>query len=286
MRWVALILLAGALSAANVDFKCVPDELELAGATCSALHPCTVYLELAAHEIAGGKVFLAGNLHTPEVTLSSILLSSDDGGQTWTEPHERIRGAGLEQIQFIDYETGWIGGQILQGRSHDPFLLITHDGGRTFQVRPILDETRTGAIEKFWFESKNSGSLLVDRIQATESGARHELYQSMTGGESWSLAQVSVRPLQIKGGRSGEANPDWRVIPDAKTKSYHVGHRESKGWRTVAEFPIEVAVCKAQEITIGPEPLEPEPEVEAKPIEEKKSATPVKSGTKRKPAIP
>jgi hypothetical protein len=286
MKVVALILFATVLSGANVSFQCVPQELEAVGVTCTASHPCTVYLELASLEVVGGKVFLAGNLHTSEATLSSILLASDDAGTTWTEPHPRIRGAGLEQIQFIDYETGWIGGQTLQGRSHDPFLLITHDGGKTFQLKPILEEPRTGAIEKFWFESKNNGALLLDRIQATETGARHELYQSMTGGDNWSLVQVSVKPLQIKGEHAGDANPDWRLTPDGKTKSYHVEHRQGSTWRTVSDFPIEVTVCKDDESTLSAEPPPSEPEEQAKPAEEKKPVRSLKSGNKRKPAIP
>ena len=43
----------------------------------------------------------------------AILLASDDGGKTWTEPVPRLRAAALDQIQFIDLQTGWISGQNL-----------------------------------------------------------------------------------------------------------------------------------------------------------------------------
>jgi photosystem II stability/assembly factor-like uncharacterized protein len=250
MRTIALLLLASAVDAqprVNVRFQCAAEDLDAAGLSCTPAQPCAVFLELASVESVGGKIFLSGNLHSTSSTLSSVLLASDDGGRTWTEPHSRVRLAGLDQIQFIDFETGWVAGQTLQGTPRDPFLLVTRDGGKSWQVRPVLEESRVGAIETFWFDSKTTGALLIDRMQPTETGARHELYSSMTGGDSWSLEQVSAAPLKLRHPRPDQTNSDWRIRADAPSKSYHVEQRQADRWRTVAVAPIHITDCKTME---------------------------------------
>src|SRR4051794_40727580 len=215
MRPLVLLLAAAGVWAQSpplkpvVQFQCAAEELDAAGLSCTASQPCSVYVEFTSMDVVGSKLFLAGNLHTADATLTSVLLASDDSGNTWTEPFRRIPGAGIEQIQFLDFSTGWIGGQTLQGRPHDAFLLLTRDGGRTWASKPVFEEARRGMIQQFWFENRNNGWLLIDRLQPTETGSRYELYESQTGGESWTLLQVSARPLSIKKARPTEANPDW-----------------------------------------------------------------------------
>jgi len=272
MRLIAAAsLLAAVVSAqapkANVVFQCVAEELDAAGLNCSAARPCAIFLELASLEIVGGKLFLAGNLHTSDTTITSLLLSSDDGGRTWTEPYKRVPGAGLEQIQFVDYEFGWIGGQHLQGRPRDAFLLTTRDGGKTFQPKPMFEDARVGAIQQYWFENRTTGTLVVDRMHASETGSRYELYESMTGGDTWTLREVSSKPLTIKRPRGAPvANTDWRLRPDAPSKTYHVEQRQDERWRTVATFPIHIADCQSLEPTLAePPPDQPEPVKPAEP---------------------
>ena len=127
-------------------------DIQAAGLGCSEEDPCPVYLELSNVEAVGHKIFVTGNLHTPTATLDSILLASDDEGKTWTEPHPRLRSSGLDQIQFVDFQNGWISGANLQGAPRDPFLLITTDGGKTWRQRPIFEESRVASIERFWFD--------------------------------------------------------------------------------------------------------------------------------------
>jgi hypothetical protein len=269
MRFALLLPLAIALQAQaplRIECKCTNEDVQELDLECSAEQPCPVYLEFAALETLANRVFLTGNLHTRNATLFSILLMSDDGGRTWSEPHPRVRGAVLEQIQFIDLENGWIGGQTVQPTPRDPFLLITHDAGKTWRMRPIFDESnRTGAIEQFWFDSRTSGSLLVDRLQAGENGARHELYESMTGGESWSLRQASASPIKLARGRPEPTNPGWRIRPEAATNSYRIEKRDSGQWRAVAAFAIQPGECRPPERTI----IEAPPET---PASEEKSA--------------
>ncbi len=191
--------------------------------------------------------------------MASILFASVDGGKTWVEPHERIRNAGLDQIQFFDFEVGWISGQTLLGTPKDPFLLITSDGGKTWRARPVFEESRAGMIEQFAFDSRTSGALVIDRVQAGESGARYELYESMTGGESWTIRQAGASPIRLKRLRPAAANTDWRLRADGGSKTYRVERQESGKWVTMATFPVRVGECKDVEPTL---PEAPPPDAE------------------------
>src|SRR5271166_1646783 len=135
----------------HVALVCREDDLQSLGLNCSGDEPCPMYFELSAVEAAGGRIFLAGNIHTSSATVSSILMSSSDNGKTWTEPFDRIRFSTLEQIQFVDFEYGWISGAAIQTLARDPFFLATNDGGKTWKHVPIFDDTHGGSIERFWF---------------------------------------------------------------------------------------------------------------------------------------
>jgi len=222
----------------RVPATCKQEDLQSMGLTCTEEEPCPLYLELSAVESVGGRLFLAGNLHTPAVTLSSILLGSADGGRTWTEPYERVRFSALEQIQFFDMEYGWISGATLGALPRDPFFLVTSDGGKTWRMRPLFEETHGGSIERFWFDSRKSGTLLL-----TPNGGSYEMYESLTGGESWTLKQVGSKPLKLPEGRPA-GNAGWRLRPDARNHSYDVEIKEANGWQRVASFLVQVGTCR------------------------------------------
>jgi hypothetical protein len=100
----------------------------------------------------------------------------------------------------------------------------------------------TGALEGFWFDSRNSGTLIVDLIQPNETGARHERYRTMTGGDSWTLEEVSAQALSLKRGPLRE--PAWRVRPDGKSRTVVLERNLGGGeWEERAKFPIEVGSC-------------------------------------------
>jgi photosystem II stability/assembly factor-like uncharacterized protein len=224
----------------RVPFECTEADSQVAGLSCSEEEPCQVYLELASVESVGNKVFLTGNLHTPTTTLFSILLATEDAGKTWSEAHPRIRLGGLDQIQFVDFQNGWIAGANLQSTPRDPFFLITTDGGKTWHQRPIYDETRVAVIERYWFDTKENGMLLMDaRLERN----RHELYETRTGGESWSLQQASADPIRFPRSRDPGAS-GWRVRADAATHSYHLEKSEAERWQKVASFLVSLGTCK------------------------------------------
>jgi len=222
----------------SVAFSCNAEELQASGSNCSEDEPCHIFLELSGVEAAGNRIFVAGDIHTATATLQSVLLASDDAGKTWSEPHPRMRFTALDQIQFIDFETGWISGANTLSTPHDPFLLVTTDGGKTGHQRPIDDDGRPGVIEKFWFESRSNGTMLV--VARYEN--RHELYETMTGGESWSLRHSSADPIPFPRSKGATINA-WRLRADAATHSFAVERSQGERWQKVAGFLVEIAKC-------------------------------------------
>jgi len=238
-----------------VDYRCGEEDIRLAGLSCTIEDPCPVFLELASVEAVGNRIIVAGNIHSSTTTLSSVLLASEDAGKTWREPHERIRLAGLDRIQFIDFENGWVGGEVQHPLPRDPFLLVTTDGGKSWLVHPIFGEPQFGSILQFWFSSRTNGSLVIDRGRTSESG-RYELYETPNAGETWMLRQTNERPIQMKHA-SGTATADWRLRADAASKSYRIERRVGDKWHTIAAFSVSIGGCKPPEM---PAPAIPPPE--------------------------
>lgn len=243
----------------RLPFECSEEEVQAFGLDCTHEEPCPVFLELTGMESAGSKIFLTGNLHTATVTLYSILLASEDEGKTWTEPHERIRSTGLDQVQFLDFERGWIAGHQLQTLPRDPFFLLTTDGGKTWRRRPVFGESQVGSIEQFWFDSRTDGVAIVDRRQSTETGARYSIYETRTGGDTWMVREVGGKAPRLK--RAAGQNPDRRVRADARSKAFVVERREGEGWRVLAAFFIDAGACRPAPLkAIQPPPESPPPE--------------------------
>ncbi len=248
----------------KLPFTCPESDIAGFGMTCTEKDPCPVFLELAAVQPLGVKIFVTGNLHNGASTMYSVLVTTEDGGKTWREPYERIRSAGLDQIQFLDFETGWISGQVLLAMPRDPFFLLTTDGGKSWRKRPVFGESRVAAIEQFHFESKTQGSLIVDRTQGAET-PRYEHHDSMTGGESWTVKEVSGRALRLKVARNTTGNADWRIESDGKTKSHRVEKKEGGNWNAVVRFESQVGECKPALAALPEPPPPPDPVVQAPP---------------------
>jgi hypothetical protein len=224
----------------TVSFHCTEEDIAQAGLTCSEETPCPVYVELTAVAAQGSKLFAAGNLHTESATLYSLLLESDDEGESWTEPMARIRGAGLDLIQFPDFEHGWISGEMLQPLARDPFFLTTSDGAKTWRRHPIFDDGTAGSIQSFWFESAINGSLVLDKGGGS---ARYQLYESPTGGDTWTIRESSEKPIRIRS-MPPPGTGLWRLRPDAKSHSFHIEKMKGETWKPVASFLISAGSCK------------------------------------------
>lgn len=238
-----------------LDCHCTEDDIRSAGLSCTTDDPCPIFLELDAVESVGNRIFLAGNIHSSTATLYAVLLASDDGGKTWQEPHARIPAAVLDHIQFVDFENGWVSGEMQRPLPRDPFLLVTSDGGKEWRSLPVFADPQFGSILQFSFRSQTSGAMVIDRGAAGEGG-RYELYETVNGGGTWMLRQVNQRPIQVKRSGSG-GNADWRLRADAATKAYRVEHRVGAAWRGVAAFSVAIGVCRPPEP--APQPAEVAP---------------------------
>lgn len=227
----------------QLPFRCTAEDIRWAGLSCSEEEPCPVFLELSAAASWGDRTVVSGNIHGESVTLYSVLLGSDDGGKTWSEAHQRIRGAALDRIEHLDSGIVWISGEELFPLPRDPFLLYTEDDGKTWTERPVLRESaesRFGVVMQFFFSSKTTGDLILDRGEGSQS-ERYALFHSETGGQSWNIRQESRKPLRLP-----QTIPagEWRVRVDAATRSYNVERRQGERWNLVAAFAVKLESCK------------------------------------------
>lgn len=249
--WTALLLLGAAQPPAPAQIEppvCGDAEIAEFGLECSLRDACNLFLDLAGVEEAGGRLFLSGNFHTGTATLWSLLLMSEDEGRTWTEPHPRLRGIALDDIQFVDAEAGWVSGHVAGALPRDPFLLKTTDGGKTWRRVPVLEESSYGAIDAFRFESRTQGVLFLQR--RGEPRQRYQRWETMTGGDSWMLREAGPMPFPpFKPRATG-----WRIRTDVRARQYVVERDTDKGYTPVARFPVRFGECKP-----APEPQEPPP---------------------------
>jgi len=221
-----------------VSPRCAEGDLQWAGLACSLEEPCSLYLEVSSVESVGSRIFAAGNIHSSAVTVYSELLASDDAGRTWREAYERIRGAGLDRVEFLDSEIGWAVGQTLYPLAQDPFLLVTADGGVSWRRQQVFGEDRPGSIVDFGFTSKSRGSLVFDR-GPTGGRARYESYESQDGGASWTLRDAASTPPR----RKADAPTALRVRVDGPTQSFQIEKRAGDRWTPLASFAVKLSAC-------------------------------------------
>jgi hypothetical protein len=257
-------------------FQCTEEDIQSFGLGCTEEEPCPIYLELSAFEPLGNQLFAVGNIHSAANTLYSIVLASADGGKTWREAFQRLRGASLDRILFSGFENGWITGQIVNPLARDPFLLITSDGGKNWRRQPIFSESRAGSIQQIWFDSRSTGALVFDGGQSSD-GLRFELYESATGGDNWMVREASDQPLRLKRMPPAPENADWRLHADARSKSNRIEKRQGGSWQPVASFSVMIGSCKPPPV----KEQEPPPETETQTAAPPPSAT----GTLSLPAL-
>jgi len=241
----------------RLPFECTEEDMQWAGMSCSEEQPCPIYLEISSMETVGNRIVAVGNIHTEALTVYSMLLTSEDGGETWRESYDRLRGTGLDHIQFIDFQNGWISGEVLVPVSHDPFLLITSDGGKSWRMRPVFAEGGGGAVKEFWFQSAHDGMMVIDRMASSDS-SRYELYESPNAGDTWMIRRTSDKPISIRRPVSDAGASGWRIRADARSKSFVIEKREGERWSTAASFLVEIGSCKPvpHVVPAPPEPAE------------------------------
>ena len=248
----------------GIPFACTDDDMQWAGMSCSEEEPCPVYLELSGIDTVGNRIMVLGNIHTESTTLYSLLLSSEDGGVTWQEPYERMRGAGLDHIELIDFQNGWISGETMVPVARDPFFLITSDGGKSWRMRPVLAEGMGGAIRQFHFASASSGMMVIDHMQSAES-SRYELYDTPNGGETWMIRRTSEQPITLPQAAADPESTGWRIRADSRSKSFDIEKLRGEKWGAAASFLVQIGACKPAPRVMPPPPPEPQSETPAAP---------------------
>jgi hypothetical protein len=96
-------------------------------------------------------------------------------------------------------------------------------------------------IQQFWFDSAKTGELIVDRSQG--STKNFELYETSTGGDAWTVKELSRNPLKLGRARP-RSDPTWRIRADASSKTYKVERRTTRSWETLATFAVQAGECK------------------------------------------
>lgn len=257
-----LLLLTTALTLGAADlykptYACTEDDLQWAGMSCSETEPCPIYLDISHVYPLGRKLFATGNIHSALVTLYSVFLASDDDGATWHEAFERIRGAELDRIQFVNFEAGWISGQRVTPLPGDPFLLLTTDGGKTWRKQEILPEGSAGSVQKLWFDSPRTGSLVLDRGAPDGEQMRYGKYETMTGGTSWAIRESSDKPIDLPAANHAIENEEIRMRADNSTKRLLIEKKTEGGWTLAGQFTLELAQCKGDNTPLT-QPVEPD----------------------------
>ena len=231
----------------KLPLECRAEAFLRAGLVCSEEAPCDMFLELVDITSIQDRVLLIGNIHTPSATIATVLLRGDDGGKTWMEPFERVDAAGLEMVQTLDGQHGWIGGQqTTQDHASSPFLLVTTDGGLNWVRRPIWsgDEERHGAVIEIYFDEPLHGFVIIDRL--TSEGDSYELYESMNSGLSWSIRQVSSEMPTIRRRMvANDAEKPWRLNEDRGAAAYEVERLVDGEWTKVAAFAGDLGACRS-----------------------------------------
>jgi photosystem II stability/assembly factor-like uncharacterized protein len=167
-----------------------------------------------------------------------VILSTEDGGATWTEAIARLRSSAFEHFQIVENH-GWISGQRIEPLPKDPFFMITTDGGKTWRQKALFEESRFGSITHFWFASPASGELIFD--DSLRKATNQELYTTMTGGESWELKQKSSKPLQLK---EPHVPAGWTASAASGSTTYLIEHNANGKKETLGRFLIHIGDCK------------------------------------------
>ena len=238
------VFASAALAQTRVELKAVCSDSEIAefALECTEDEPCPVSLELVMAEAVGNRIIVSGDFHTREATLWSLLLSSEDDGKSWIEPYPRQRSLTLDQIQFLDFQNGWVAGHTVTSLPRDPFLLRSTDGGKTWTAHLIFDEPRVGFVESFWFDSSTQGSVIVNR-RSDDQGGRYLRLESPDGGVTWALRETSAKPIANRHPHAG-SSADLRIHADAASKSFRLERKDGPKWLPLSSFPFAAGVCK------------------------------------------
>ena len=215
------------------------------GAVCSEANPCEMLLEIVHVEQTTSGIVAVGGVHTTSDNASSILLLSEDGGETWFESAERIPRATFEKAVFVDADHGWAAGTSGEtGAGRQTFFFVTADGGKRWRRFDVTagGEQRSGLIVDFLFDNPKHGYLILEKPELDD---RFELYETFNGARSWSTRGLTPERPRFPGRRRTIETPNWRVAEDPDEAAYLIQGRDddSSPWTTRARFAASLGAC-------------------------------------------
>ena len=230
-----------------VSLDCTYSYFAHAEIACSIVTPCKLFLELTAIEAIDRSVFVIGNVRTVSATIASIVLISENGGINWREPIDRYPGSTFEYIQFVNKTHGWIAGQQQQfDSSSRPLLLSTYNAGESWQRHSVSqNDEHTGTVLDVHFDSKEHGLMVIDR--GSSAIDPFALYESMNGGRSWLIRQITDRKPALRNRPIIPSSPNWRIREDSHAASYKIEWRNTETWDVKSRFAINIGICNTME---------------------------------------
>ena len=178
-------------------------------------------------------VILAGAFHDSGNTVHPALLTSGDGGTTWSTVPLPIPGAGLGVLQADGTESLWgVVGLRQEGLDAPLSVLRSRDTGRTWCLLPLDGlEIRHGVDQFRMFDHRHG--LLV--FSAAPFGGGYTAYETSDGGDSWQRLWRADGPPPD----AVEAGADYpeRIIPPPHATL----------WRREADFFAADAIIRIRD---------------------------------------
>ncbi|HEX9095160.1 MAG TPA: hypothetical protein VF990_03560 [Candidatus Dormibacteraeota bacterium] len=186
-------------------------------------------------------------------TQSSLLLyTTDDGGVSWkpttsvaetVPPPTGSPTIASPTIVFSSLTTGWL-------LSTDGSLLVTHDGGATWQVQPLPITPEAGGVSPPRFFDPQHGQIIAWASSASPA----VLLVTSDGGSTWVVRSI---PGEIQfGGNFIDASHGWVIAGSAADFDAVPGvplplYRTEDGGLTWVRIPTNV-VWRSQDGHVGP----------------------------------
>ncbi len=140
---------------------------------------------------------------------TATLYTTDDAGLHWNIKSNATLPVGIDSLIFSSLTTGWIAGT-------GGTLLVTHDGGVTWQIQPLpVTPTAVSTINLQFFDAQHGIATWSSSSESSLTAPPVELLVTSDGGTTWDVRPIPGEfPLQL-GGNFVDANHGWVIAGTA-----------------------------------------------------------------------